>query len=153
MCACVCACGRLDAPVLGVFDDLGRRRPVTHQEYAGNGGWVVDGGPSFACILRGVLEKVIQFFFSILLDGFDNHLLHAYTCHTHTPTMGPHPSNKPATRHIVMRKHFCRQHVELGNVTTYFKKTADMLADFLSKQTPKPTHDVTVIILLEINQP
>jgi len=40
-----------------------------------------------------------------------------------------------------MRKHFCRQHVELGNVTTYFKKTADMLADFLSKQTPKPTHE------------
>ena len=35
-----------------------------------------------------------------------------------------------ATRHIDMRKHFCRQHVELGNVTTPFKKTADMLADF-----------------------
>ena len=51
-----------------------------------------------------------------------------------------------------MRKHFGRQHVELGNVMTPFKKTADMLADFLSKQTPKPTHDVnvTVIILLEI---
>jgi len=56
-------------------------------------------------------------------------------------TMGLHPSNKPATRHIDMRKLFCRQHVELGNVTTPFKKTADMLADILSKQTPKPTHE------------
>ena len=56
-------------------------------------------------------------------------------------TMGLHPSNKPATRHIDMRKHFRGQHVELGNVTTPFKKTADMLADFLRKQTPKPTHE------------
>jgi len=56
-------------------------------------------------------------------------------------TIGLYPSNKPATRHIDMRKHFCRQHVELGNVTTPFKKTADMLADFLSKQTPKQTHE------------
>jgi len=58
-------------------------------------------------------------------------------------TMGLHPSNKPAPRHINMRKHFCRQHVELGNVTASpFKKTADMLADFLSKQTPKLTHEL-----------
>jgi len=56
-------------------------------------------------------------------------------------TMGLHPSNRPATMHIDMRKRFCRQHVELGNFTTPFKKTADMLADFLSKQTPKPTHE------------
>ena len=49
--------------------------------------------------------------------------------------MGLHPSNKPATRHFDVRKHVCRQHVKLGNVTT----PADMLADFLSKQTPKPT--------------
>jgi len=55
--------------------------------------------------------------------------------------MGLHPSNKPATTHIDMRKHFCRQQVELGNVTTPFKTNADMLADFLSKQTPKPTHE------------
>ena len=54
--------------------------------------------------------------------------------------MGLHPSNKPATRHIDMRKHFCWQHFELGNVTP-FKKTADMLAYFLSKKTPKPTHE------------
>jgi len=40
-----------------------------------------------------------------------------------------------------MRKHFCRQHVELGNVKTPFKKTADMLAGFFSKQTPQPTHE------------
>jgi len=51
------------------------------------------------------------------------------------------PSNKPATRHINMRKHFGRQHVELGNVTTPYTKTTDMLADFLSKQTPKPIHE------------
>jgi len=56
-------------------------------------------------------------------------------------TMGLHPFNKPATRHIDIRKHFCWQHVELGNVTTRFKKTADMLADFWSKLTPKPTHE------------
>ena len=50
--------------------------------------------------------------------------------------MGQHPSNKPATRHIDMRKHFCGQHVELGNITTPYKTTTDMLADFVSKQTP-----------------
>ena len=56
--------------------------------------------------------------------------------------MGLHPSNKPATRHIDMRKHFCEQHVELGgNNTTPYKKTTDMLADFLGKQTPKPTRE------------
>ena len=33
---------------------------------------------------------------------------------------------------------------------TPFKKTADMLADFLSKQTPSQLMNVTVIILLEI---
>jgi len=38
-------------------------------------------------------------------------------------TMGLHPSNRPATRHIDMRKYFCRQHVELDNVTTLNKKT------------------------------
>ena len=32
-------------------------------------------------------------------------------------TMGLHPSNKPATRHIDMRKHFCRQHVELQHLS------------------------------------
>ena len=56
-------------------------------------------------------------------------------------TMGLQPSNKLASRHINMRKHFCRQNVELGNVTIPYKKTTDMLADFLSKQTPKPTHE------------
>ena len=54
-------------------------------------------------------------------------------------TMGLNPSNKSATRHIDMRKHVWRQHVELGNVTTPFKKSTDMLVDFLSKQTPEPT--------------
>ena len=65
-------------------------------------------------------------------------------------TMGLHPSNKPATRHIDIKKLFYRQHAELGTVTTPFKKTADMLADFLSKQTPKPTHEVIVVIPLGI---
>jgi len=55
--------------------------------------------------------------------------------------MGLHSFNKPATRHIDMRKHLCRQHVELGNVTTPFKKTADMLAGFFSKHTPQPIHE------------
>jgi hypothetical protein len=32
--------------------------------------------------------------------------------------MSLHPANKPATRHIDMRIHFCRQHVEEGDVTT-----------------------------------
>jgi len=50
-------------------------------------------------------------------------------------------ASSTATRHFDVRKHVCRQHIELGNVTTPFKKTADMLADFLSTQTPKPTHE------------
>jgi len=56
-------------------------------------------------------------------------------------TMGLHPYNKPTTRHIDMRKHVCRQHVELGNVTTLYRKIIDILGDFLSKQTPKLTHE------------
>jgi hypothetical protein len=32
--------------------------------------------------------------------------------------MGLHPSNKPATRHIDMRRHFLREYVELKHVTT-----------------------------------
>jgi len=56
-------------------------------------------------------------------------------------TMGLHTSNKPVTGHIDMRKHFCWKHVDFINVTTPYKKTTDMLADFLlSKQTSKPTH-------------
>jgi len=34
--------------------------------------------------------------------------------------MALHPANKPASRHIDMRIHFCRQHVELGDVATTF---------------------------------
>ena len=55
-------------------------------------------------------------------------------------TMGLHPANKPATRHIDMRIHFCRQHVEQGDVSTSFMPTPDMVADFMTKQTARPTH-------------
>jgi len=61
--------------------------------------------------------------------------------------MGLHPSNKPATRYIDMRKHFCRQHVELGNVTTPFQKTVDMLGDFQVIRHLSRLMNVTVIIL------
>ena len=36
-------------------------------------------------------------------------------------TMSLHPANKPATRHMDMRRHFRRQHAELGNVKPRFK--------------------------------
>ena len=55
-------------------------------------------------------------------------------------TMGLHPSNKPATRHIDMRRHFLRQHVELKSVVTPYVRTDAMLADCMTKQTPRPTH-------------
>ena len=55
-------------------------------------------------------------------------------------TMGLHPTNKAAMRHVDMREHFCQQHVEAGNVTTPFCSTYDMVADSSSKATPKPTH-------------
>jgi hypothetical protein len=32
-------------------------------------------------------------------------------------TMGLHPTNKAAMRHVDMCEHFCQQHVEAGNVT------------------------------------
>ena len=35
-------------------------------------------------------------------------------------TMGLHPANKPATRHVNMRMHMLRHHVELGHVCTPF---------------------------------
>ena len=56
-------------------------------------------------------------------------------------TMSLHPANKPATRHIDMRIHFCRQHVEEGDVTTIFTPTPDMVADFMTKQTLRLTHE------------
>jgi hypothetical protein len=55
-------------------------------------------------------------------------------------TMGLHPSNKLATRHIDMRQHFLRDHVELKNVTTPYIRTDAMVVDCMTKQTPKPTH-------------
>jgi len=55
-------------------------------------------------------------------------------------TMGLHPTNKAAVRHVDMREHFCQQHVEAGNVTTPFCSTYDMVADSSSKATHKPTH-------------
>jgi hypothetical protein len=56
-------------------------------------------------------------------------------------TMGLHPANKPATRHVNMRMHMLRQHVELGHVSTPFCPTFDMVADYMTKATPKPTHE------------
>ena len=56
-------------------------------------------------------------------------------------TMSLHPANKPATRHIDMRIHFCRQHVEAGDVTTTFAPTPAMVADFMTKQTLRLTHE------------
>ena len=55
-------------------------------------------------------------------------------------TMSLHPTNKPATRHMDMRHHFCRQHTELGHVRPLFKPTRNMVADFISKQTIRETH-------------
>ena len=56
-------------------------------------------------------------------------------------TMGLHPANKPATRHVNMRMHMLRHHVELGHVCTPFCPTFDMVADYMTKATPKPTHE------------
>ena len=50
-------------------------------------------------------------------------------------------SHKPASRHIDMRIHFCRQHVELGDVATTFAPTPDMVADFMTKQTQRLRHE------------
>ena len=55
--------------------------------------------------------------------------------------MGHHPSKKAATRHVDMRIHFMRQHVELGTINTPFCPTFDMVADFMTKATPKATHE------------
>jgi hypothetical protein len=54
------------------------------------------------------------------------------------------PANKPASRHIDIRIHFCRHHVELGDVSTTFTPTPDMVAevaDFMTKQTQRLTHE------------
>ncbi len=56
-------------------------------------------------------------------------------------SMSQHPTNKPATRHIDMRMHMCRQHVELGNIKTEHMPGTDLPADMCSKQTVCPTHE------------
>ena len=56
-------------------------------------------------------------------------------------TMAFHPANKPDSRHIYMRIHFFRQHVELGDVATTFTPTPDMVADLMTKQTQRLTHE------------
>ena len=59
-------------------------------------------------------------------------------------TMGLHPANKPATRHVNMRMHMLRHHVELGHVSTPFCPTFDMVAHYMTKATPKlRTHGTT----------
>ena len=55
-------------------------------------------------------------------------------------TMGLHPANKPATRHIDMRRHSLRQLVEPKKVTTPYVRTHAMVVDCITQQTPKPTH-------------
>jgi hypothetical protein len=40
-----------------------------------------------------------------------------------------------------MGVHTLRQHVELGRVSTPFCPTYDMVADYMTKATPKPTHE------------
>ena len=44
-------------------------------------------------------------------------------------------------RHVEMREHFCRQHVELNNVDTQYCNTHNMTSDYLSKQTVCATHE------------
>jgi hypothetical protein len=58
-------------------------------------------------------------------------------------TMALQPANKPASRHIDMRIHFCceHEHVELADVSTSFTPTPDMVADFRTKQTQRLTHE------------
>ena len=55
--------------------------------------------------------------------------------------MGHHPSNKAATRHVDMRIHFMRQHVEIATINTPFCPIFDMVADFMTKATPKATYE------------
>ena len=55
--------------------------------------------------------------------------------------MALHPANKPVSRHIDMSIHFCRQRVELGEDSTTFTPTPDMVADFMTKQTQRLTHE------------
>ena len=55
--------------------------------------------------------------------------------------MALHPANNLASRHIDMRFHFCRQHVELGDIATTFTPTSHMVADFMTKQTHRVTHE------------
>ena len=51
------------------------------------------------------------------------------------------PTNKPSMRHVDMREHFCRQHVELNNIDPKYCHTDRMTADYLSKQTVCATHE------------
>jgi hypothetical protein len=40
-----------------------------------------------------------------------------------------------------MRMHMCCHHVELGHVVTPYCGTYNMVADYMTKATPKPTHE------------
>ncbi len=53
--------------------------------------------------------------------------------------MARHPANKPASRHIDMRIYFCCQHVEVGDVSTAFTPTPDMVDDLMTKETQRLT--------------
>jgi hypothetical protein len=56
--------------------------------------------------------------------------------------MGLHPANKLA-RHVNMRMrmHMLCQDVELRRVSTPFCPTFDMVADYMTKATPRPAHE------------
>jgi hypothetical protein len=55
--------------------------------------------------------------------------------------MARHPANKPASHHIDMRIYFCCQHVEVGDVSTAFTPTPDMVDDLMTKETQRLTHE------------
>jgi hypothetical protein len=63
--------------------------------------------------------------------------------------MSFHPSNKPATRHIDCRIHMCRQHVELGHVTSEFKRTGDLtMACSQNRHLPPHTKNIPPLFLV-----
>ena len=41
------------------------------------------------------------------------------------------------TKHIALRYHFIKDHVEAGNVEIYFVRTTDQLADIFTKALPE----------------
>ena len=57
------------------------------------------------------------------------------------------PVQHPKTKHMALRYHFIKDHVEDGNVEVHFIRSCDQLADIVTKALPETTFNPILQVL------